>query len=74
MNHIFEADDGTMEFQSYSLTRDLSSWLFSVGALIRDNRNGVSDYGILLGFTLKEFPQLNFDLDIDPNPTGRGGR
>ncbi|MBK8092429.1 MAG: LPS assembly protein LptD [Verrucomicrobiaceae bacterium] len=73
MNHIFEADDGTMEFQSYSLTRDLSSWLLSIGALVRDNRNGSSDFGVLFGFTLKEFPQLNFDLDIDPNPTGRGG-
>ena len=73
MNHIFEADDGTMEFQSYSVTRDISSWIVSLGAMVRDNRNGVSDFGILLGFTLKEFPKLNFDLDIDPNPTGRGG-
>lgn len=73
-NHIFEADDGTMQFQSYSLTRDLSSWIISIGAMMRDNRNGAADYGILLGFTLKEFPQLNFDLDIDPNPTGRGGK
>lgn len=73
-NHIFEADDGTMEFQSYSLTRDISSWIVSVGAMMRDNRNGVTDFGILLGFTLKEFPKLSFDLDIDPNPTGRGGK
>lgn len=71
-NHIYEADDGTMEFQSYSITRDVSSWIISLGAMIRDNRNGVSDYGLLLGFTLKEFPQLNFDLDIDPNPGAPG--
>lgn len=74
MNHIYEADDGTLEFQSYSLTRDLSSWVASLGVMARDNRNGASDVGILLSFTLKDFPQLNFDLDIDPNPTGRGGK
>lgn len=74
MNHIYEADDGTLEFQSYSVSRDLSSWVASIGVMARDNRNGASDLGILLTFTLKDFPQFNFDLDIDPNPTGRGGR
>ena len=74
MNHIYEGTDGTLEFQSYSLTRDLSSWVASIGVMARDNRNGASDVGILLSFTLKDFPQFNFDLDVDPNPTGRGGR
>lgn len=74
MNHIYEADDGTLEFQSYSLYRDLSSWIASIGVMARDNRNGASDVGLLLSFTLKDFPQANFDLDIDPNPTGRGGK
>lgn len=73
MNHIFEMDDGTMEFQSYSVSRDLSSWVASVGAMVRDNRNGLSDYGILFSLTLKDFPQLSVPLDIDPNPSGRGG-
>ena len=73
MIHVFEADDGILEFQSYSLTRDLSSWVASLGVMARDNRNGVSDYGILLSFTLKDFPQLNFNFDIDPNQSTRGG-
>ncbi|MFO1483020.1 MAG: hypothetical protein U1F71_06585 [Verrucomicrobiaceae bacterium] len=74
MYHIYEADDGRLQYQSYSLSRDLSSWVASLGVMARDNGNGVSDFGILLTFTLKDFPQLNFDLDVDPNPTGRGGR
>ncbi len=74
MNHIYEADDGTLEFQSYSLSRDLSSWVASIGLMARDNRGGASDVGILLTFSLRDFPQFNFDLDIDPNPTGRGGK
>lgn len=73
MVHVFEADDGTLEFQSYSLTRDLSSWIASIGVMARDNRNGASDYGVLLSFTLKDFPQFNFNFDIDPNQTTRGG-
>jgi hypothetical protein len=41
--------------------------------MARDNRNGVSDVGLLLTLTLKDFPKLNFDFNIDPNPTGAGG-
>ena len=67
-----EADDGTMEFQSYALTRDFSSWLFSIGAMVRDNRTGISDYGILFGFTLKDLPQFNFDFDFNPGIGGQG--
>jgi lipopolysaccharide assembly outer membrane protein LptD (OstA) len=72
MTHIFEADDGTLEFQSYSVTRDLSSWTASLGIMARDNRNGVSDVGLLLTLTLKDFPKLNFDFNMDPNPSGAG--
>jgi LPS-assembly protein len=73
MNHVFEMDDGVMEFQSYSITRDLSSWMASLGAMVRDNRRGLQEYGILMSFTLKDFPQVSVPLDIDPNPSGRGG-
>jgi hypothetical protein len=73
MNHVFEADDGTMEFQSYSITRDLTSWVASLGAMQRDNRNGQSEFGLLFTLTLKDFPNLTIPLDIDPNPSGRGG-
>jgi len=73
MNQIFEMDDGTMEFQSYSITRDLTSWMVSLGGMVRDNRRGLNEYGLLLSLTLKDFPQVNLPLDIDPNPSGRGG-
>ncbi|GEP45393.1 LPS-assembly protein LptD [Brevifollis gellanilyticus] len=73
MNHVFEGDDGTMEFQSYSITRDLTSWIVSVGGMMRNNRGGQVDSGIMLSLTLKDFPNLTIPLDIDPNPSGRGG-
>lgn len=74
MNHVYEMDDSTLEFQSYSVHRDLSSWSASIGAMVRDNRNGESDFGLLFSLTLKDFPQVSIPLDMDPNPTGRGGR
>jgi hypothetical protein len=73
MNHIFETYDGTVEFQSYSLTRDLSSWVASLGVMFRENRGGPDENGIIFSLTLKDFPQVNLPLDIDPNPSGRGG-
>jgi hypothetical protein len=42
--------------------------------MVRDNRNGESDFGLMFSLTLKDFPQVSIPLDMDPNPTGRGGR
>ncbi|OYW28231.1 MAG: hypothetical protein B7Z47_05995 [Chthoniobacter sp. 12-60-6] len=72
--HIYEATNGILQFQSYSFSKDLSSWIASFGLMSRNNGNGVSDFGLLFSFTLKDFPKFNFDLDMDPNPGGRGGR
>ncbi len=70
MNHIFEAATHTLEYQSYSVHRDLNSWVASLGVLQRDNA-GVKDLGLIFSLTLKEFPQVTVPLDTDPNPTGR---
>lgn len=72
MNHIYEADDSTLQYQSYSVHRDLASWSMAVGGLIRDNQ-GSYEYGVVMSLTLKDFPQVSIPLDLDPNPTGRGG-
>ena len=74
MYHIYEANNGILQFQSYSISKDLSSWIASLGLISRNNGNGISDFGLLLSFTLKDFPKFNFDLDMDPNPGGRGGK
>jgi len=72
--HIYEAQTGVLQFQSYNFSKDLSSWIASIGLMSRNNGSGVSDFGLLLSFTLKDFPKFNFDLDMDPNPGGRGGK
>lgn len=61
----YEGASGVLEQQRYSIYRDLTSWVASVGAIIRDN-GGVKEYGVLLTFTLKALPKLSLDLNFDP--------
>jgi lipopolysaccharide export system protein LptA len=61
----YEGTTGVLEQQRYSVYRDLTSWVASVGAIIRDN-GGVKEYGVLLTFTLKALPKISFDLNFDP--------
>jgi len=71
MQEQYEAQTGTLEQQRYAVYRDLTNWVASFGAVIRDNA-GVKEYGVLLTFTLKAFPKLGFDLNFDPG--GAGGQ
>jgi hypothetical protein len=68
----YEFEDSTLESQRYELHRDLSSWVASLGFIVRDNR-GVSDYGLLLTFTLKDLPNVRVPLAFDPEGTTTGG-
>ena len=61
----YEGTTGVLEQQRYSIYRDLTSWVASFGAIIRDN-GGVKEYGFLFTFTLKALPKLGFDLNFDP--------
>jgi LPS-assembly protein len=66
----YEATTHTLEQQRYSIYRDLTSWVASLGAVVRDN-GGVREYGVLLTFTLKAFPKLGLDLNFDPGGAGQ---
>ena len=55
-----------LQAQSYTLYRDLSSFVASFGVTVRNN-NGVSDYGVLLNFTLKGVPKVNLPVGFDVN-------
>lgn len=71
MQEQYEAQTGVLEQQRYAIYRDLTNWVASFGAVIRDNA-GVREYGVLLTFTLKAFPKLGFDLNFDPGGAGQG--
>jgi lipopolysaccharide assembly outer membrane protein LptD (OstA) len=61
----YEGTTGVIEQQRYSIYRDLTSWVASIGAIVRDN-GGVKEYGVLMTFTLKAMPKFSFDLNFDP--------
>lgn len=75
MNHVYEMDNSTLQYQSYGIHRDLTSWTVELGGLIRNNGKGSGEeIGVVMSFTLKDFPSITIPLDLDPNPTGYGGR
>jgi len=68
-NEQYEAADHILEYQSYQIHRDLSSWTAAAGIYVRDNRvngQGPIDYGILLTFTLKDFPSISSPISFSP--------
>lgn len=61
----YEASTGVLEQQRYSVYRDLTSWVASLGAVVSNN-GSAKEYGVLLTFTLKALPRVSFDLNFDP--------
>ena len=56
MMHQFEASDGTMEEQSYSVYHDFSSATAALRFRLRDHRAGKDDFSVSLVFSLKAMP------------------
>ena len=63
MIHQFEASDGTMEEQSYSVYRDSSSVTSALRFRLRDHRSGKNDFSVSLMFSLKALPSLGLGDD-----------
>ncbi len=61
---IWELDDGTLEVQQYTLHRDFNHWVASLGVTARDNRVD-EEYGVVLAFSLKDFPSASLPLSLD---------
>ena len=62
----YEFSDKILQAQSYTIYRDLTSFVASLGLTVRDN-NGVNDYGFLLNFTLKGVPRVSLPVGFDVN-------
>ncbi len=62
----YEFADRTLQAQSYTVYRDLTSFVGSLGLTVRDN-NGVSDVGVVLNFTLKGVPKVTLPVGFDVN-------
>jgi len=58
-------------YQRYMINRDLSSWIFSFGAEVRNNQAygttaQQTQYGALLSMTLKDLPQITLPFAFSP--------
>ena len=63
----YEFDDGTLEFQQYSIHYDLNSWTAGLGALMADHRSDEDEFGLVFTLTLKDFPSLSLPVGITPS-------
>jgi LPS-assembly protein len=61
--HHFEARDGRMQEQVYSIYRDLRSWTAALSFRLRDNRTGPDDFTVAFTFSLKAFPRFGLGSD-----------
>jgi LPS-assembly protein len=64
IKQTFEMADGTLEYEQYSVHRDLGNWVAGVGFTHRDNRLE-EEYGVVLSLTLKDFPSASLPFEID---------
>ena len=62
----YEFAQHLLQAQSYTIYRDLTSFVGSLGLTVRNN-NGVSDYGVVLNFTLKGVPKVSLPVGFDVN-------
>jgi lipopolysaccharide export system protein LptA len=63
----YEFVSKVLQFQRYLVHRDLSSWVASFGAEVRDNQGGDQEFGLLLVLTLKDAPQVTLPLAFSQN-------
>ncbi len=67
MRQQFEARDGTMEEQEYTVYRDMRSWTSALSFRIRESRTGPADVSVGVTFSLKAFPRYKLGQDrVEP--------
>jgi lipopolysaccharide assembly outer membrane protein LptD (OstA) len=63
ISHHFEARDGTMEEQYYTVYRDLRSWTAALTLRVRDQRTGPMDFTVAFTASLKASPRFALGTD-----------
>lgn len=62
--HQWEFDDSTLELEQYTVHRNYQNWIVSAGLTHRNNRER-DEYGFMVNFTLKDFPDVTVPFKID---------
>ncbi len=65
LTHQFEARDGTLEEQYYTLYRDFRNWTGALTFRVRDDRQHGMDYAVAVMFQLKAFPRFRLNQDAN---------
>lgn len=63
VSHRFEAQDGRLEEQLYTLYRDFRSWTGALTFRVRQNDSGPEDYTVAFTFSLKARPRFGVGSD-----------
>lgn len=71
--HHFEARDGRLQEQAYTVFRDLRSWTGALTLRLRDNGTGSDDFTVAFTFSMKAFPRFGPNTDMS-NPNLMLGR
>lgn len=62
--HIFEATDGVMELQRYTLHHDFGNWVVGLGISHTDTRSS-DEFGIVFSLSLKDLPYASLPVQLD---------
>jgi lipopolysaccharide assembly outer membrane protein LptD (OstA) len=62
--HRFDARDGRMQEQSYTVYRDMRSWTAALSFRVTENSVGSPDYSVAFTFSFKAFPRYGLGSDI----------
>jgi lipopolysaccharide assembly outer membrane protein LptD (OstA) len=62
--HRFDARDGRMQEQAYTVYRDMRSWTAALSFRVRENTTGPQDFTVALTFSFKAFPRFGLGSDI----------
>ncbi|MSU61611.1 MAG: LPS-assembly protein LptD [Pedosphaera sp.] len=71
--HFYEARDGKLEEQYYTIYRDFRSWTSALTLRARNYRVGQDDITIAITFSLKAFPRFRLGQDRDLHSVLLGG-
>lgn len=63
-HHLMEFDDNTLEYQQYTIHRDLGNWMAGLGLSLRNNRLN-QEYGLIFSITLKDFPAASLPFKMN---------
>jgi LPS-assembly protein len=61
----YEFKTGLFNRQTYTIHRDLSSWVAALGLNLQNNGAGKNEIAVVLSFTLKDLPRFGLPVNLD---------